>query len=648
MADTARAPGHLFVVHGQLESVRYDAVIVPTDRHFDVSSQWDRLLSGQVPSRPRGWSRGFGRSDGTEGVWFISVYDETAVTGAELAERLDALVRDIVGEIGADVGRLVVAMPVLGIRGGAQGARRGAVVRDLVDALTTISHRRGVDIAQVTPDRAVHGAIQHFRKAGTSSLWELTAEELQLAGELGSFAQQGHLALFLGAGVSMSAGLPSWGSLLTELANKAQIAAADFESLNGSPLDQAELVSLHLQDRLGSEVAALEREATQVSLAHALLAGLNCMQVVTTNYDELYEAAVDATGHKRPALLPREHAEPGRPWLLKMHGDVGDENDIVLTRRSFVRYDANSRPAGSLLQSLMMTKHLLVVGTSMSDDNVVRLAIEVDDFLRSDATFGTFIDVSQPSARAELWRKRFRWLNCAGDETADRVRRMEIVLDAIGMYAAQDASWLLDPRFAGLLTPVDREVIDEARALTRRVQRASTDLLWPLRGRLEELGAEPLSNLKEWSDLLDELPHLRRASMDQRRAPYKYVVLLWAVTRARRGADRLVAYSEVREELGELLSPFRIARSSPKASDPWFALRSSNWWELRDVPRGATENDVARLDLQGGLSRLVHRLLHEDPTFADLATQRLSRMIRDDSDGASVDMLHRRLRQGQR
>ena len=420
------------------------------------------------------------------------------------------------------------------------------------------------------------------------------------------------------------------------------------DSLTGSPLDQAELVSLHLQDRLGPEVAALVREATQVSLAHSLLAGLNCMQVVTTNYDELYESAVEATGHKRPALLPREHAEPGRPWLLKMHGDVGDVSDIVLTRRSFVRYDANSRPAGSLLQSLIMTKHLLVVGTSMSDDNVIRIAIEVDDFLKSDATFGTFIDVSQPSARAELWRKRFRWLNCVGDETADRVRRMEIILDAIGMYAAQDASWLLDQRFAGMLSADEKEVVDEVRTVTRRVPRASAGLLNPLRVRLEELGAEPEPMPRAWLDLLDELPHLRRASMDQRRAPYKYVVLLWAVARARRGADRLVAYSEVREELGNLLSPFRIARSAPKPSDPWFALRTSSWWELLDAPGDATDSDVARLDFQGGLSPVVYRLVREESKFADIAGRRLSQLILDDSDEASVDKLRRRLRQGQR
>lgn len=363
------------------------------------------------------------------------------------------------------------------------------MVRELLQCLTDIARAQHVDLALVTSNLAVHSAAQHFRREDPRFTSELTDAERALARDLGLLAQQGHLALFIGAGVSMAAGLPSWAELLEDLAREANIANADFESLADSPLDQAELVWLNLQERLGPAVVNMVTGTKHVSLAHALLAGLNAGQVVTTNYDELYERAVEATGRPRPAVLPREQAEPDRAWLLKMHGDIADEQSIVLTRRSFVRYDANSRPAGSLLQSLMMTKHLLVVGTSMSDDNVIRLAVEVDDFLKTDAQFGTFLDVSAPSARTRLWEKRFRWLNCAGDDIAPRVRRMEIFLDAVGMYAAKDASWLLDERFSGLLEPGDEDIAREARRISQRIRRSTSTLLRPLCDRLDDLGA---------------------------------------------------------------------------------------------------------------------------------------------------------------
>lgn len=490
----------MFAVHGRLETVRYDEVIVPTDRRFRVGSTWDGVLSGVRPVRPDNWGRGYGRSQENAGVWFISVFDDVAVTGDELEQRLDVLVGAIVAESRlSSVDRRVVALPVLGLGGGAQGARRGEVIRELVAALSRIASQHGVDIALVTPDLAVHGAIQHLRRQHSETHFELSRTEADAAAELGALAQQGHLALFLGAGVSMAAGLPSWGQLLRDLSRHAKIASSDFDSLADSPLDQAELISLHLNDRLGSTVAAIVRAKTQVSLAHALLAGLDCGEVVTTNYDGLYELAVESTGRPRPVQLPRETVRAGRPWLLKMHGDVSDEDSIVLTRRSFVRYDAQSRPAGSLLQSLMMTKHLLVVGTSMSDDNVIRLAVEVDDFLKSDAHFGTFVDVSAPSARTKLWEKRFHWLNCAGDDTAARVRRMEIFLDAVGMFAATDASWLLDGRFAGLLEPTDRKITAEARRVAQKAFESGSGLLQPLQQRLGELGAKRQTKLPRLS-----------------------------------------------------------------------------------------------------------------------------------------------------
>ena len=44
------------------------------------------------------------------------------------------------------------------------------------------------------------------------------------------------------------------------------------------------------------------------------------------------------------------------------------------------------------------------------------------------------------------------WINIPGHPFEARVRTMEIFLDAVAAHASTDASWLLDPRFSGLLT----------------------------------------------------------------------------------------------------------------------------------------------------------------------------------------------------
>ena len=59
---------------------------------------------------------------------------------------------------------------------------------------------------------------------------------------------------------------------------------------------------------------------------------------MTTNYDNGYELAAGAVQPAdRPAkVLPREYAEAGSPWLLKLHGDVAKPESIVLTRQHYV------------------------------------------------------------------------------------------------------------------------------------------------------------------------------------------------------------------------------------------------------------------------------------------------------------------------
>ena len=236
----------------------------------------------------------------------------------------------------------------------------------------------------------------------------------------------------------------------------------------------------------------LDTKTEKVSLAHGLLAGLNAHEVITTNYDALFERAVKEAGAPVPTVLPWESVQVGRPWLLKLHGDLVRPGSIVLTRRDFVLFDARSRPAGSLLQATLMTKHLLIVGASLADDNVIRLAMEVDDYLDRNQTAvakqGTFVDVSGQAARQDLWSNQFDWYVCKAPEFNDRIREMEIFLDVVAAYAARNAPWLLDPRFAGLLSTDEQRIVDDVRAALALVPSGDDGLLAPLREVREELG----------------------------------------------------------------------------------------------------------------------------------------------------------------
>ncbi|WP_049942595.1 hypothetical protein [Gordonia sp. KTR9] len=99
---------------------------------------------------------------------------------------------------------------------------------------------------------------------------------------------------------------------------------------------------------------------------------------------------------------------------------------------------------------------------------------------------------------------------------------------------------------------------------------------------------------------------------------------------------RLTSYEDARGELAKLLSPFRIAESAPKPVDPWFALGTSSWWEIRDLPSSSKVQDVIQRNARAGLSVNVYNLVRRDSVFAQEAVERLVKLIAEDVESASL------------
>lgn len=509
---TSAPKGHVFVALGRIGTLAADAVVIPTDHPFTVERQWydalgvtDRADVDQ--HRPAEWQeRGWGRSPHRADTWFLDVIDATGGTEDSFG-RLRDLLHDLAVAIPTSTIKNrpfpLFLVPVIGVGAGGKDAQRGKVVSRLLEVCTEFTGSHAADVAIVTPNRAAYSALQHRRARLTEAAFPDV--DVTQARRIGELASQKSLALFIGAGASVPAGLPSWDDLLANLLAQTKLTdavRAGFKEL--SAIDQAELLHGQLGDKMQELVrqSLVQTPPARPALAHALLAALQAEAAVTTNYDDLYERASSAAGGSSAeavtAILPSELPTGGQRWLLKMHGTLTKPETIVLTRGQFVGFTSESGPSGAVLQSLLLTKHLLLVGTSMTDDNVLRLIHEVIGYRRRylksgstpDRKFGSILEVSDQPARQALHAKNFTSVLMPGSGIEEKARALEIFLDAVGAFATKDASWLLDERFGALLTESGKGWAKGLRLIAQEMTAAgATEQDWsPFLASLNALG----------------------------------------------------------------------------------------------------------------------------------------------------------------
>lgn len=130
-----------------------------------------------------------------------------------------------------------------------------------------------------------------------------------------------------------------------------------------------------------------------------LLADLEFPIVITTNYDHLYEQALDqkAEDEKASGQIPSEYQvsiynpntttkaktvdclkdpDPRRPYVLKIHGDVGKPESIVLTDEDYIQFVLRMsdkhpfHPFGNNVLAHLMKWPTLFIGYSLVDYNL--------------------------------------------------------------------------------------------------------------------------------------------------------------------------------------------------------------------------------------------------------------------------------------
>jgi hypothetical protein len=255
---------------------------------------------------------------------------------------------------------------------------------------------------------------------------------------LRSSLQAGNAAAFVGAGMSVGAGLPGWYALIGELSQRVGFELPPSQWASSEILIDAAQYYVN-REGLHSLVAflkdRLDTTGRTPTAAHEALARLPLSTVFTANYDDLLERAFRDAGKRVQLIvndraLPFQRRDPGLVNLVKLYGDLDQPETIVLARQQYESFFLERPQMIKLLETELARSDMLYLGWSHTDPHFNLVFGEIlnrfGQFLRS----GYAVMFSVPeSQRLDLERRHIRLVDLPPD--GDLNTRLATWLDSL-------------------------------------------------------------------------------------------------------------------------------------------------------------------------------------------------------------------------
>ncbi|WP_342275889.1 SIR2 family protein [Spiroplasma endosymbiont of Nebria brevicollis] len=182
---------------------------------------------------------------------------------------------------------------------------------------------------------------------------------------------QNKVAVFLGAGINVEVGLPTWIDLLRDI----------FEDLNlevKENIDLALIAQFYINEK-GSERELLNIISEKINLQNkkpgknlTSLTRLPIQQFWTTNYDDLFEKALNNENKKYDSIYNKKqfYTACRKYSIFKIHGDILNKEYLVFSKDSYDLYEKDRKFFWDKLSMELINKNFLFIGTSIEDTNL--------------------------------------------------------------------------------------------------------------------------------------------------------------------------------------------------------------------------------------------------------------------------------------
>ncbi|MGL2542971.1 SIR2 family protein [Helicobacter pylori] len=192
---------------------------------------------------------------------------------------------------------------------------------------------------------------------------------------------ENYLSIFAGAGISAESKLPKWGDLINELQkclygdtkkNEDYLVLAEkFYNQFGESFYYQTLKSLIPNNAKPNDL-------------HLGIVKLNIKNLITTNWDNLFEQAINEEGRFFNIIKNDKDigSSTGFAKFIKMHGSL-DENNIVFKEQDYLEYSKHFPLIENYIKGVFSTDTVILLGYSLSDQNVKQIISWVNSHSKS-------------------------------------------------------------------------------------------------------------------------------------------------------------------------------------------------------------------------------------------------------------------------
>lgn len=184
----------------------------------------------------------------------------------------------------------------------------------------------------------------------------------------------GQAAMFVGAGASVAAGLPTWSGLVDQLAGELAVA---YGKPPPGPVGDLLSIPQYYENRFGRKRlteairSAIPRRPRSRSKVHEVIADLPCDLFYTTNFDTLLEQALDRVRHNHDVISTendaRDYSRRDHSQVRKIHGTIETASSLVITREDFLKYESSHPHISERLRIDLAASTFLFIGYSLDD-----------------------------------------------------------------------------------------------------------------------------------------------------------------------------------------------------------------------------------------------------------------------------------------